>query len=438
MAAAAVCLGLLSSVSPAAAGARAAAGTGAVFAGTWGNAEEVPGIAALNRDGNAEINSVSCGSAGSCSAGGYYVDGSGHYQAFVASEANGTWGTAEEVPGTAALNTGGSAVINSASCASVGSCSAGGLYHTVRNRGQAFVVKETNGIWGTAREVPGIAALSTGGSSAIGSVSCSSAGNCSAGGGYTSHNISSAFVVGQTNGTWGTAEQFPGIAALSRGGGAWIDSVSCISAGNCSVGGGYRASAFLGRQTWVAVETNGTWGTAEEAPGVAALNKGKFADIVSVSCGSAGNCSADGTYRTRVGNIQPFVVGEANGTWGTARKVPGIAALNQGGNAQISPVSCTSAGNCSVGGSYTDGSGHQQAFVASEANGTWGTAEEVPGTAALNTGGNAHLNSVSCTSAGNCSAGGSTQTVRAAGRHSSRGRQAASGVPRRRFPASRH
>ena len=54
--------------------------------GTWGIAEEVPGTAALNKAGGAEISSVSCASAGNCSAGGYYVDASGRQQAFVVSE----------------------------------------------------------------------------------------------------------------------------------------------------------------------------------------------------------------------------------------------------------------------------------------------------------------------------------------------------------------
>ncbi len=36
------------------------------------------------------------------------------------------------------------------------------------------------------------------------------------------------------------------------------------------------------------------------------------------------------------------------------------------------------------GGDYLDSSGHTQAFVASRVNGTWHTAIEVPGTAALN------------------------------------------------------
>ena len=68
----------------------AAANTGAVAASlsshVWGAAEEVPGTAALNRGGAAEIGSVSCSSAGNCSAGGAYTDSSGRGQAFVVSQ----------------------------------------------------------------------------------------------------------------------------------------------------------------------------------------------------------------------------------------------------------------------------------------------------------------------------------------------------------------
>jgi hypothetical protein len=54
------------------------------------------------------------------------------------------------------------------------------------------------------------------------------------------------------------------------------------------------------------------------------------------------------------------------GTWHTAQKVPGTAALNKGVNAFVSSVSCASAGNCSAGEGYTDSSGHRQAFVVRE------------------------------------------------------------------------
>jgi hypothetical protein len=126
-----------------------------------------------------------------------------------------------------------------------------------------------------------------------------------------------------------------------------------------------------------------------------------------VSCASAGNCSAGGSYTDPSGNEQAFVVNEVSGIWRTAKEVPGTAALNTGGAAPTSSVSCASAGNCSAGGSYTDPSGNEQAFVVNEINGIWRTAREVPGTATLNEGGNAAVLSVSCATAGNCSAGGS-------------------------------
>jgi hypothetical protein len=120
-----------------------------------------------------------------------------------------------------------------------------------------------------------------------------------------------------------------------------------------------------------AAASGGTWGKAEEIPGIAALNKGGEAALTSVSCASAGNCSAGGYYTDSNGNEQAFVAGETNGTWGKAEEVPGTAALNKGGSegpadAQVSSMSCSSASHCSAGGYYTDGSGHAQAFIVGE------------------------------------------------------------------------
>jgi len=128
---------------------------------------------------------VSCASAGNCVVGGYYLDGSHNLQAFVVGETNGTWRKAIEVPGLGALNKGGFAQVWSVSCASVGNCAAGGVYVDGHAHGQAFVVSETNGTWRTAIEVPGSATLNKGGWARITSVSCRSAGKCAAGALYT-------------------------------------------------------------------------------------------------------------------------------------------------------------------------------------------------------------------------------------------------------------
>jgi hypothetical protein len=85
-----------------------------------------------------------------------------------------------------------------------------------------------------------------------------------------------------------------------------------------------------------------------------------------VSCASAGNCSAGGFYADSSNKEQAFVVSEVGGAWHKAIEVRGTAALNKGGQAHILSVSCTSAGHCSAGGTYADGSGVIQAFVVSQ------------------------------------------------------------------------
>jgi hypothetical protein len=384
------------------AGGARAAGSG----GTWGAVKKVPGLPALNSGGGADVEVVSCPSAGNCAASGYYL-GASNQEVFVVSEKNGTWGKAEELPGIAALNQGG-VDVSSVSCASPGNCSVGGFYGGASGSLQAFIADETNGTWGQAQEVPGTAALNQGGVAGIESVSCPSAGDCSAGGYYTdSSGGSQAFVVSQAHGTWGTADEVPGTAALNVGGLADVRTVSCTSPGNCSAGGGYGdVAGKYHLQVFVASETDGTWGTAEEVPGTAALNTGGDAALFSLSCASAGNCAAGGLYADSSENSLPFVVNETNGRWGAAEEVPGTAARFQASYAATESVSCPSAGNCTAVGQYSGTKLSERAFVVRETHGRWGTAEEVPGTAALDTAGDAEAVSVSCPSAGNCGMGG--------------------------------
>jgi hypothetical protein len=84
-----------------------------------------------------------------------------------------------------------------------------------------------------------------------------------------------------------------------------------------------------------------------------------------VSCGSPRNCAAGGDYADRRGHWQGFVVSQRNGRWGRAIEVPDLGALNKG-DADVSEVSCASAGSCTAGGSYTDRHHHSQGFVVSQ------------------------------------------------------------------------
>jgi len=388
-------------------------------AATFGTAIEVPGTAALNAGGSAGVLSMSCAAPGGCSAGGYYTDGSADAMPFVVGQAGGAWGNAIEVPGFAALPGAADGYLESVSCSSPGNCAASGVFIDAAGFSSPFVVSETSGTWGQAIEVPGTAALNTGGLAAGEQVSCvpGHAGDCAVVG-YVDDSSAHlhAFVADETGGTWGQAIEVPGTAALNTGGLASADRVSCPAPGACTLGGKYTNSQRQ-QVPYVASEQNGTWGTALTVPGITALASGEFAGVNGLSCASPGNCSAAGLYMIGGNDREAYVTAETNGTWAQAEPMPGLAALNQAQRAEVSSLSCTSAGNCAAGGSYGDGRGAFQPFVISQSGGAWGQALEVPGAAVVNKGGVAGVQSLSCTSPGNCVAGGSTTSCPNRHRH---------------------
>ena len=68
---------------------------------------------------------------------------------------------------------------------------------------------------------------------------------------------------------------------------------------------------------------------------------------------AAGDCVAAGTYdQGQSKPIAAFVVTEKDGMWRTPEDVPGTAALGTGAGADGAAVSCSSAGNCTAGGNY--------------------------------------------------------------------------------------
>jgi hypothetical protein len=81
------------------------------------------------------------------------------------------------------------------------------------------------------------------------------------------------------------------------------------------------------------------------------------------ACTTGGRpCAKNGSRQ-----FQAFVAGERSGRWGNAIEIPGSSALNGGGDAFAFAVWCGKAGNCAAGGNYLDSSGHVQGFVVSRA-----------------------------------------------------------------------
>ena len=215
--------------------------------------------------------------------------------------------------------------------------------------------------------------------------------------------------------TWQTPLEVPNTATLNVFGNGATTAVSCSSSGQCAAAG-YYLDGSDNQQVFVANEVDGVWQSAEAVPGTVytvsqpGLNVNGYAQVSSLSCASAGFCSVGGIYTDSFGDQQVFVANEVGGVWQNAEAIPGTAninGLNVNGYAQVNSLSCASTGFCSVGGFYIDGSHDQQAFVANEVNGVWQNAIEVPGTSALNFGGRAQVWDLSCASAGVCAVVGS-------------------------------
>lgn len=309
-------------------------------------------MAALNAGRDAQSNVVSCSAPGECAGGGFYTDRGGHTQAFVVDERKGVWGVAREVPGSAALNTGGAIAVNAISCASAGRCAVGGSYN---DGAAAWIADEAGGVWGHAQELAG--ALNDGGVAAVTSISCVRPGYCAAGGivgvavDSGENAVLGGFVASEAHGTW---------TAFGVAQAATVSSISCGSAGNCVAGG----SAEFAPGDYIVTETSGTWGSAQPLPGTGTLS-GISPEVTSVSCEPSG-CDAVGTTayclpvscttQTPGGNGVGFGVTETGGTWGGAwGNAVALPLPVPAPSAHIDwlvpqSLSCTSPGDCAATG----------------------------------------------------------------------------------------
>jgi hypothetical protein len=324
--------------------------------GRWGSASPLSGTQAFR---NGSVSVISCPSAGNCGAGGAYQDPSGHRRMFLVSEVHGAWHAARPIRNVFASHNFNLEItgLNSMSCSSTGNCAAGGSYQVPDPKvpgvwfSEAFVVTEVNGTWGTAIEVPGTAVLNTGGNAVLTTVSCAAPGDCGAGGSYQGQGPGTrAFAVSETHGRWGRAIRVPGTAATGPGvSAAFVYAMSCRSAGNCSAGG------FAGVSTWVTSEVNGQWRTVTALSSPSDIARNARLRVVTMACGSPGNCAVAGEWATGA-RSGLFVTRQVHGQWTTqVRVAPGPVGLLRHRLAAIPSVACDPAGNCSAGGNYPDG-----------------------------------------------------------------------------------
>jgi hypothetical protein len=370
----------------------------------------LPADAVTGPDQIVSLGSISCPSAGSCSAVGSYLTTAGRLEGLLLSETDGRWapGIQAVLPADAVAS--GGVSVDSVSCSSAGNCSAVGSYYDSAGQ-EGLLLRETAGKWGNGTEAALPATAVTQRQSVfLNSVSCPSNGNCTAVGGYQDGSGLEALTVTESDGAWQTGVEVALPAdANSTQPTAGLTEVSCASVGNCSAVGEYGNSS--GNEPGLLVtETAGTWGKGVEAtlPANAAVTE-QFVGLFSISCSSAGSCTAVGTYNTAVSD-DAVLLSEKAGAWSPGVKAALPANADPTDQIDLNSVSCPSDGNCVAVGDYVDRGGNIRGVLLSRTAGTWseGVEAKLPANA-LTTPENqlGGLASVSCASAGNCTAVGS-------------------------------
>jgi hypothetical protein len=358
-------------------------------------AERLPGLPAHIEP---VIGGLSCPSAGNCALDGTYFARlwGGASRMFVANEIHGRWDNAKTIAGIPARS---AITADSVSCPSAGNCLTAGYYHA-RRKGviKSFIVAERNGIWGSAQHVRGLTSGSKG-SFGVDAVSCASPGNCAIGG----SSAGGPLAVSETNGQWGKAQPIRGLPS-PPGSPLWsssISGISCTSAGNCTAAGTYPQvlpdhTRVLG--VFVVSENEGAWGRAELLRGTL-IHPTNFMNV-QVSCAAASSCGLIASPELITWRFPSagFVASKIHGIWGNAEPVPGI----KGGYTIMGGLSCPAPGHCAADG-YNGHRNCTYSFTVTQTHGIWHDAQEIPGTHCSKE--SDWFGTLSCASAGDCLAG---------------------------------
>jgi hypothetical protein len=298
--------------------------------GTWGTPTAVSGIEGIAYAAPAHI---SCAAAGDCGA----VWGNGT-KTYVIDESGGVWGAAQQVTvGTVETE------LTGINCPAAGDCTAVGDYTDAAGSGLPFVMDSTDGTWDTPQELLGAADLSSPSPTSVSfaSVSCSSVGNCAADGSFRYSDGQQPYLAVETDGTWGNAQLVAGMASLN-GTAAAGTMVSCGSDGDCAATGLYAVSAH--DQTWVAYESGGTWSSATQ---LATPPNSGASRPESVSCSAQGYCAVAAAYMSSTTDqyIAYAATSSGDNDW-TASALPGVGT----DESEVYGASCPASDYCTVAG----------------------------------------------------------------------------------------
>jgi hypothetical protein len=259
-------------------------------------------------------------------------------------------------------------------CPSAGNCVA--TFGTAN----LLVLGEHRGKWTREATLAGVG---------VRSLACPSIGSC-VGTGWISGEP--AAIVTQSGRSWhASAAQLPGNPSPSA---PVLPSISCGAPGDCTAVGWYQVfnPGNIENHALLVDQTDGAWGAGSDAqfPPDAATTSDPDGFVLGggslsvVSCPSAGNCAAVGSYgETVTGQNGPvwleegWVTSEQAGQWGPGVKVqlpPDASTTSYHGNDPFigfTGLSCPSAGNCTAVGGYDTKDTGEEGLILIERNGVW-------------------------------------------------------------------
>ncbi len=345
-----------------------------------------------------------CPSAGNCAAGGFYTDSGLTQQGLLLSEANGSWSASElAFKGGWGIPAASDPRVTSVACAAVGDCVAVGYYYSgATNVPEGFLVSSGNGTWGQAIDATGSSPSYLVFSPALApEVSCVPGGDCYAIFNAFTGGAPENLVYANTNGTWAATH----VTAPSGGSEVELSSISCAPNGPCAIVGNYQSAAGV---EGLMATTGSLSVTTLDTSSLSSVASNPNVTPEAVSCASSGDCTAVGYYEDASGDYQGLVLSSAAGSWGHAQEITLPAnAYAQDADLFLYDVSCASAGNCEAVGSYDSSSTDTiDGLLLGESGGQWGPASEVglPGASSSQPG--VYTPTVACPLAGGCLAAG--------------------------------
>lgn len=295
------------------------------------------------------------------------------------------WSSAAEVSPPPSARSASAAALRSVSCTAPGVCVAVGSYDLGSGGGEQPLVA-FHGVGETfAADALSLPFAAEGGS--LAQVSCLPSGGCVAVGEEIEEGKRKPLVVSLSPAGPPVSEIAPLPGEATEGG---LLGVSCPAAEACVAVGAYQAAGA--KQPLALVQSSGTWVARDAQPTGA-----RSGSLSRVACAAPYSCAATGTYASYLGTYA-FAAFYGEASWATTR----IAPPPGGSELEIRSLSCPSASECFAAGSYEVASQVKPVAIARASAGGWSTTPIPLPTGAAS----GSISQIKCVSAAECVAVG--------------------------------